>query len=167
MNKNSLPGDATDDGDLIEFMTAVIMAESGRTGACPTPTTTAITPRRVTPSTPTISTGAAAPKRLDQSLGAGRHSTKVIQPIWSRSLSANRLLARPNRLAVVPSINLWWGASVDGSTGLTAAAGVTDLRPSNFSLSSQPDPEVPFCSNRGPRSSPLHKNWTLPARAQD
>ena len=79
-NLYSLPGDATDDGDLIEFMTAVIMAESGRACAGPTPAATAITPRGVTPSTPTISTCAAAPKRLDQSLGAGRHSTKVIQP---------------------------------------------------------------------------------------
>lgn len=79
-------GDATaDDGDLVEFVAAVVVAQSGRAGARTggpndvTLTDDAIRTSAASSAGASTTTTGSAPKRLHQSLGARRHSTQVIQ----------------------------------------------------------------------------------------
>lgn len=86
-------GVARDDRDLVELVAAVVVKEARGARARCGPATPAITAVRVrsaraasavvtmAPAAATASTSStAATKRLDQPLGAGRHSTQVIQP---------------------------------------------------------------------------------------
>lgn len=77
---------------FVEFVTTVVMKQSGctRTRCTANGTTTPVT----LVSTPTVSSTPAvtAPKRLHQPLGARRHSTKVIQPFGSTLLRLLPLL---------------------------------------------------------------------------
>lgn len=72
--------------NLVEFVAAVVMAQSGDAGACTAASAaaaaTATFPSRGVRAATTASSAptTAAPKRLHQPLGARRHSTQMIQP---------------------------------------------------------------------------------------
>lgn len=77
--------------DLVEFVTAVVVAQSGRACARATSAAPASLPAPALPPPAAASAPpatAAAPKRLHQPLGARRHSTEVIQPSGSSLLPA-------------------------------------------------------------------------------
>lgn len=77
--------------DLVELVTAVVVAQSGRACARATSAAPASLPAPALPPPAAASAPpatAAAPKRLHQPLGARRHSTEVIQPSGSSLLPA-------------------------------------------------------------------------------
>ena len=76
------PDGGTNHRDLVELVTAIVMAQSGRAGARSAATAPAAFPSAAVPAATAAApaTPAAAAKRLHQPLGAWRHSTEVIQP---------------------------------------------------------------------------------------
>lgn len=82
-----VPDGSPDHWDLVEFMPAVVMAQSRRAGAgSATPDATILPGTGVGTTAAGASTSSPAPKRLHQSLGAWRHSTEMIQPSGLRFL---------------------------------------------------------------------------------
>lgn len=85
------PNGGANHRDLVELVTAVVVAQSGRACARATSAAPASLPAPALPPSAAASAPpatAAAPKRLHQPLGARRHSTEVIQPSGSSLLPA-------------------------------------------------------------------------------
>jgi len=84
----------TDDGNLVELVPAVVVAQPGRAGA--RATTDAVLAGASVGTPAGAPAAAPTPKRLHQPLGARRHSSEVIQPSGIRFLrSRNRPGSRP------------------------------------------------------------------------
>lgn len=84
------PDGSANHRDLVELVTAVVVAQSGRACARTTSAAPASLPAPALPPPAAAAppATAAAPKRLHQPLGARRHSTEVIQPSGSSVLPA-------------------------------------------------------------------------------